>query len=136
MVRLCPGPCQAVISFCCYMRCPSKALQHLLDGAREGRSTLHSDRSERRREVVLERQAPGEYTVLEQRVLHRAEHGHVDAAVLREQRARELVGGQDRLRVPPHRLRRDGGRFGGVLRHEGERLEDTAERLPDVVGTL
>ena len=63
--------------------------------ATAARITLHADRRERRRVVVLERQAPGKHALLEQRVLHRAERGHIDAAVLREQRAREPVGSED-----------------------------------------
>src|SRR6266436_7763183 len=59
---------------------------------------LHGD--EFLREVLLDGQPLLDHAVLEQHLLHGAEGLDADAAVVRKQRARDLVGPQDRLRGP------------------------------------
>src|SRR5262245_54924612 len=62
---------------------------------------LDFDRRELPRVVRVERELFLDQAVFEQRVLHHAERLDVDAPVHRQQRARDLVGGEDRLGAPP-----------------------------------
>src|SRR5947209_7873115 len=88
------------------------------------------------REVLLERQALLDDAVLQQHVLHRPERLDADAAVVGEERARDLVGAQHGLGRPAQSL--GGERCGvlGVFLHEAQRAEDPAERLLDRLRVL
>src|SRR5439155_1348026 len=97
---------------------------------------LDPDRRELSREVLLERQLLLDDIVLEERVLHHAERGDVDAAVHREERAGDPVGAQDRLGRPAELLRADLGGVPRALAHELERGEQCPQAPADRVGLV